>query len=127
VPGGAMTMPKPMRKVRRSRSVVDRFAGSVSSSGPSSLFNTWRSANSGNSRSTGSSSRNLHSSTRIIAAAAVIGFVIEAMRKIVSRLIGSALPSAFMPIASTCASPRRLTSATKPGTSPRSTKPAITS
>ena len=73
-----MSMPKPMRKVKRSRSVIARFAGSVSSSGPSSRFNTWRSASSGNSPSTGSSSRSLHSSTRIIAAAAVTGFVIEA-------------------------------------------------
>jgi hypothetical protein len=79
--GGTMSMPKPMRKVKRSRSVIARFAGSVSSSGPSSRFNTWRSASSGNSPSTGSSSRSLHSSTRIIAAAAVTGFVIEAMRK----------------------------------------------
>ncbi len=37
-------------------------------------------ASSGRNSSTGSSSRSLHSSTRIIAAAAVIGFVIEAMR-----------------------------------------------
>ena len=33
-----MSMPKPMRKVKRSRSVIARFAGSVSSSGPSSRF-----------------------------------------------------------------------------------------
>jgi hypothetical protein len=37
-----------------------------------------------------SSSRSLHSSTRIRAATAVMGFVIEAMRKIVSRFMGAA-------------------------------------
>ena len=79
------------------------------------------------SRSTGSSSRSLHSSTRIIVAAAAIGLVIEAMRKIVSRRIGSPPPTALVPIASTCTSPRRLTSVTIPGTSPRSTWPASTS
>src|SRR6266446_4585828 len=122
-----MTMPKPMRNVSKSRKVIDRFAGSVSSIGPSSRFNTRRSASSGKSRSTGSSSRSLHSSTRIIAAAAVIGLVIEAMRKIVSRSTGSPSPSVFMPSASTCTSPCRLTSATRHGTSLRSTNPAITS
>ena len=101
--------------------MIGRCAGTVSSSGPSSRFSTLRSASSGSSRSTGSSSRSLHSSTRIIAAAAVIGLVIEEMRKIVSRRIGSLPPSAFVPIASTCTSPRRLTSVTSPGTSPRST------
>src|SRR5437016_13540914 len=75
----------------------------------------------GSSRCTGSSSRSRHSSTRIIVAAAVIGLVNEAMRKIVSRRIGSPPPTAFVPIASTCTSPRRLTSVTIPGTSPRST------
>ena len=84
-----MTMPKPMRKVSRSRTVIGRCAGTVSSSGPSRRFRTWRSASSGSSRSTGSSSRSLHSSTRIMVAAAVIGLVIEEMRKIVSRRIGS--------------------------------------
>src|SRR5436190_153981 len=63
-----MTMPKPMRKVSKSRNVIGRFAGSVSSSGPSRRFNTRRSASSGNSPSTGSSNRSRHSSTRIFAA-----------------------------------------------------------
>ena len=74
-----------MRKVSRSRTVIGRFAGTVSSSGPSSRLSTRRLASSGSSRSTGSSSRSLHSSTRIIAATAVIGLVIEVMRKSVSR------------------------------------------
>ena len=46
-------------------------------------LSTCRFARSGSQGSTDSSSRNLHSSTRIIAAAAVIGLVSEAMRKIV--------------------------------------------
>jgi hypothetical protein len=58
---------------------------------------------------------------KIMAAAAAIGLVTEAMRKIVSRWIGSLPPSAFMPIASTCTSPRRLMSVTMPGTSLGST------
>jgi hypothetical protein len=37
----------------------------------------------------------LHSSIRIIVATAVIGLVIEAMRKIVSRRIGSPPPKGF--------------------------------
>jgi len=49
----------------------------------------------GGSRSTGSSSRSLHSSIRIIVATAVIGLVIEAMRKIVSRRFGSPPPKGF--------------------------------
>ncbi len=54
--------------------------GRPDSSGASSGLSTLRCASSGRNSSTGSSSRSLHSSTRIIAAAAVIGFVIEAMR-----------------------------------------------
>lgn len=115
-----MMMPKPRRKVSRSRSVIGRFAGTVSPTGPSIRRRTRRFASSGSSRSTGWSSRSRHSSTRIMAAAAAIGLVIEATRKIVSRRIGSP-PSAFRPIASTCTSSRRLTSVTSPGISPRST------
>jgi hypothetical protein len=63
----------------------------------------------------------LHCSTRIRAAAAVIGLVIEAMRKIVSRRIGVSLSNDCRPIASTLVSPRRLTSATRPGMAPRET------
>ena len=86
--------------------MIGRFAGSVSSQWAVEPFSTRRPASSGSSRSTGSSSRSLHSSTRIIAAAAVIGLVMDEMRKIVSRPIfpfpaADALPSAFMPIPST--------------------------
>ena len=71
--------------------MIGRCAGTVSSSGAVERASApGGSASSGSSRSTGSSSRSLHSSTRIIAATAVIGLVIEAMRKIVSRRIGVA-------------------------------------
>ena len=59
--------------------VTGRSAGTVSSNGTSSCFKTLRSAISGSSRSTGSSSRDLPSSTKIIVATAVIGLVIEEM------------------------------------------------
>ena len=55
------------------------------------------------------------SSTRIIAAAATIGLVTEAMRKIVSRRIGSPLSNAVVPMTSTWISPRRLSQVTRPG------------
>ena len=101
VPGAAATMPRPMVKVSRSRTVIGRCAGTVSSRSASGRFSTCRLASSGSSRFTGSSSRRAHSSIRIMAAAAVMGLVIEEMRKIVSRRIGSSEPAAIAPIAST--------------------------
>jgi hypothetical protein len=101
VSGDAGTSPKPIRNVNRSRTVIGRLAGTVSSSGPSSFFSTVRLASSGKKRSTGSSSRSVHSSTRIIVAAAITGLVIEAMRKMVSRCIGASPPTASVPYAST--------------------------
>src|SRR5438093_66458 len=62
------SMPKPQVKVSRSRTVMGRFAGTLSSRGPSGRARTLRPASSGRSRSTGSSSRSRHSSTRIIVA-----------------------------------------------------------
>jgi len=50
-----------------------------------------------------------------------LGVMIAFRRKIVSRRIGSLPSTVFLPIASACASPRRLTSVTSPGNSPRST------
>ena len=101
--------------------VIGRWAGTESSSSASGRRSTCRLASSGSSRSTGSSSRSMHSSTQIMPAAAVTGLVIEEMRKIVSRRSGSSEPSAMAPIASTWPSPRRATMVTRPGTSPRST------
>jgi hypothetical protein len=56
-----------------------------------------------------------------MAAAATIGLVTEAMRKRVSRCIGSVPSTAVVPRASTWVSPRRLTRVTSPGTYPPST------
>jgi hypothetical protein len=119
--GGPQMMPNPGRNVSRSRTVIARAAGTVSSSGPSMRRSTRRSASSGSRRSTGSSSPILPSSRRIIAAAAVMGFVIDVIRKSVSRRIGSAPPTALVPMTPASTSPLRLTSQTSPDTSPRST------
>ena len=110
--GGAISWPKPIVNVSRSRTVMGRRAGTVSSSAASGLRSTRRPASSGSSSSTGSSSRSRHSSTSSMVATAVTGLLIEAMRNTVSRAV---------PIASTCVCPPRLTSATSAGTSPRST------
>jgi hypothetical protein len=122
-----MIAPWPRRKVSRSRKVIARFAGTVSSSGASIARSTLRLASSGNQRSTGSSSRSRHSSTRIMAAAATIGLVKDAMRKMLSRRILAPPSAACAPMTSTCTSPRRSISVTRPGTPPCSTWPAITS
>ena len=61
----------------------------VLSSGPSGSISTRMSASSGSHFATGSVSDSLPSSTKAIAAATVTGLVIEAMRKTVSRCIGS--------------------------------------
>jgi hypothetical protein len=58
-------------------------------------------------------------------AAAAIGLVSEAIRKMVSRRIGSLPPAVVVPTASTRTSSPRATSVTIPGMSPRATKPAI--
>ncbi len=120
-PGGAMTMPNPRRKVSRSRRLIGRLAGTVSSSGPLMSFNTWRFASSGRSRSTGSSSRSLPSSTRIMAAAAVIGSDMEAMRKMESRCSLADCRTSTWPVTSTSVSPLRWIRVTAPATSPLST------
>ena len=60
----------------------------------------------------------MQSSTSVIAQAATFGFVIEAMRQIVSAAIGFLAPSpsnASVPMASTCTSPRRARTATASG------------
>jgi hypothetical protein len=78
VPGIAITLPKPLRYVSRSRTVITCRAGIVSSRSEEMDLSTRRFASSGSHGSIESSSRNLHSSTRIIAATAVMGFVIHA-------------------------------------------------
>ena len=81
--------------------MIGRFAGTVSSNGLSTVRRTLRFLSSGSQSSTGSSSLSLHSSTRIMPPTAVIGFVVEASRKIVSRRIGSLPSKAVLPIVST--------------------------
>ncbi len=54
-------------------------------------------------------------------ATAVMGFVIDEMRKRVSARTARSPSSAVAPTASTWASPRRLTTETRPGAPPRST------
>ena len=124
---GSVISPWPIRKVSRSSTVIGRRAETVSSSGPSMRFRTWRWASSGRSASAGSSSASLPSSTSIIVASARIGFVIEVMRKIVSRRIGSSLPNAITPIVSTRASSPWATRVTMPGSSPFATRAAMAS
>ena len=80
---------------------MGRRAGSVRSSGPRASRSTRMSANSGSHFVTGSFSLNLPSSASAIAAATVTGFVIDAIRKMVSRCIGRP--------ASTSRCPRALT------------------
>ena len=100
VPNISMTIPKPFVNVSRSRVVIDRSAGTVSSSGPSIRFNTRRSSSSGSRRSTGSSRPTSPSSITASVAAAVIGLVIDAIRNSESRCTG-APPTASLPNAST--------------------------
>ena len=97
--------------------MIGRLAGTVSSSGPSILRSTRRFANSGSRRSTDSFTSSLPSSTSIMAAAAVIGLVIEAMRKIVSWAIGGP-SSAIAPTAIATPSSRSPTRPTAPLTVP---------
>ena len=64
--------------------MIARTAGTTSSIGLSGVRTTWGDASSGSQRAIGSSSATSPSSTRSISAAAVIGFVIDAMRTIES-------------------------------------------
>ena len=77
---------------------------------------------SGAQRVIGSSRRKRPSSKSISAAVDVMGFVIEAMRKMVSRVIGSPAAMSRQPTHATSApSPSRHTSATAPASFPAST------
>src|SRR3954447_17589038 len=77
--------------------VIGRVAGTVSSRSEEIDRNTRRLASSGSHGSIDCSSRSLQSSTRIVAATAVMGLVIEAMRKIVSRVIAAGWPIDMVP------------------------------
>ena len=77
--------------------------------------------NSGMKRETGSLSRTLPSSIIIITATAVIGFDIEASRKIASFGIGLFASTSLRPCASKWTTlPRRATRVTAPGSAPAS-------
>lgn len=121
VPGSAMTIPNPSRNVRRSRTVIGRAAGTVSSRSLSTPRSTRRPASSGSHRSTGSSRQIWPSSTSWSAATATTGFVRDEIRNIVPSLIGVGASSAWCPSTTVrCSSPDR-TTATSPGTAPRAT------
>ena len=80
-----IAMPKPLVKVNRSRTVISRSAGTVSSSGPFGTRSTRGEANFGNHRRTSSSRATWPSVTSASINDAVSGFVVEAMRKMLSR------------------------------------------
>ena len=67
---------------------IARGAGTLLASGPAGSRSTFGCASSGIQRSIGSSSPSFPSSTSSSTATLVIGFVIDAMRKSVSRRIG---------------------------------------
>ncbi|CPU63316.1 Uncharacterised protein [Mycobacteroides abscessus] len=79
----------PLRWVNRSSTVMSRGARNVSSSGPSGSLSTRMSLNSGSQVVIGSLRRIVPSSTRFMVAALMMGFVMEAMRKIVFSAIES--------------------------------------
>ncbi len=87
--GEVRSMPIPHVEVSRSRTVIGRRAGTVSSNGPSTRVSTCRSTSSGSHSCTGSSSRSLHSSSKAIVAAIATGLDVDAIRKMVSRRIGA--------------------------------------
>ena len=98
--------------------MIGRRAGTTSSSGLCGVRTTIGAASSGSHRPIGSSSPTRPSSTRSITAAAVMGLVSDAIRKIESRAIGTAPSTAWLPTASTVTSSPRASSATAPGTAP---------
>src|SRR5580693_9766378 len=116
-----MIDPKPRWNDSTSCTVIGRSAGTVSSRLDSRVRRTRGSASSGSHCPTGSSSVIAPSSMSSIAATPAIGLLIEAMRKMASRPIGSASPKALCPGAATCTSSPLATSATSPGTLPCAT------
>ncbi len=116
-----MIEPKPRWNDSTSSTVMGLLAGTVSSRPDSGVRRTRGSASSGSQRATGSPSAIAPSSMSSIAATPAIGLVIDAIRKMASRPMGSGSPRALCPVAETCSSRPRATSATSPGTSPCST------
>jgi hypothetical protein len=100
--------------------VIGRAAGTTSSTGLAGVRTTFGAASSGSHRSTGSWSAIRPSSTSIMTAAAVMGLVIEANRKIESLTI-AAPSTAIKPTVATSIRSPRATRPTAPGTDPLST------
>jgi len=96
--------------------VIGRAAGTTSSIALSGVRTTLGLSSSGNQRVIGSSRATRLSSTSSITAAAVIGFVIEAIRTIDSVSSSPALQISTSPL--------RATSAAAPGAVPSSTAPS---
>src|SRR5262249_25906389 len=97
-----------------------RTAGTTSSTALAGVRTTFGSASSGSHGPTGSSSAIRPSSTSIMTAAAVMGLVIEARRKIESLAI-AAPPTAIEPATATSARSPRATRPTAPGSDPSPT------
>ncbi len=119
----ALTVPNPVRKVSRSRIVMARLAGTVSSEGDARVRKTRRSPG---SAATAQSRHSPHASIRIMAAAAVNGVASDAVRKTALRGTGAGIRNDRAPSVPTRRSWCRLRSATIPGMSPRSTYPDST-
>jgi hypothetical protein len=113
--------PQPAWPVRTSNTVIGRFAGTTSSSGPGGVRTTFGSASSGSQRPIGSSRASRPSSTSTSTAAAVIGLVMDANRNSVSSAIGRLPSTSTEPAVTTSRRPPRSTIATAPGSVPSST------
>jgi len=101
--------------------MIGLVAGTTSSTGLAGVRTTVGDASSGNHRSTRSSNPIRPSSTSIMTAAALMGLVIDAMRKIESLVIGDVPATSPDPTACTSTRPSRATSPTAPGTVASST------
>jgi hypothetical protein len=119
--------PYPARKVSRSKTVTGLAAGTTSSTGLAGVRTTLSDASSGSHGSTGSSSAIWPSSTSIMTAAAQIGLVMEAMRKIESLAIGEVPSTSTEPTACTSTWSSRASRPTAPGTDPLPTAVSRTS
>ena len=97
--------------------MIGRVAGTTSSTALSGARTTFGSASSGSHRPTGSSMAIRPSSTSIMTAAAVIGLVTDAKRKIESLAIGSPSTAIERTAATSIRSPQT-TRPTAPGTDP---------
>ena len=103
---------------------MSRGASTTSSSGPVADFSTFMPENSGAHLVIGSSSFSRPSSISMRARIEVRGLVMEAMRNIVSRVMGlSAAMSRLPRVLSWTISPLRQIRVTKPDRSPASTTP----